>query len=709
MRLIRHVLLLLLLLAGPAARAANTSARLFLDSLEAGPGDTVMAAVELKMNPGWHTYWVNSGDSGLPTTIKWTLPEGVKAGPIQWPVPIKSVFEGENLYGYEGVATLLVPLTVSAGAKPGKVALQAAVDWLECEKLCIPGRARLSVDLVIGTEKKPSAESAAIDTARLKLPKSSTGITAKAYWLDAHATDRTLVVEWTTTNAYAEFFNYTNPDSTFRGTSLVGQSGPEIRQIRKKATLDGTAWPKEVAGLLVGGADDHNTSGYEVQLPIADAPAAAVSADGSVPAVNKDSLWLQLVFGFIGGLILNIMPCVLPVLGFKILGVVNQNRDDPRAVRIHGILYGLGVWASFLSLAGLIIALNAGGQRFIWGSQFGSPVFLVVITTVLVLVSLSLFGVFEITLSGKVMDVASQASSGGGHAGAFFNGMFATVMGVSCTAPVLGGAVGYALAQKNPLVVLLMFSAVAAGMAAPYVALSFNPGWLKLLPKPGAWMERFKVAMGFPMLGTAVWLFTIAAAMFPKKELWLGLFLVLTAAAAWVFGEFVQRGRPSGGTGKKLGWIAILALLGLGYGYALEKELNWRNPLPSNAVAGARTEGGIPWQPWSREAIAKAQAEGRPVLVDFTADWCVNCQVNKRNAIEVPEVQEKLKAINAVSLIGDFTRTPQDMADEILSHGRAGVPLVLVYPGKAGAKPEILPELFSKATMLEALGRAVSK
>ncbi len=702
MRCIRHVLVLVLLLAGASVHAANTSARLFLDSVEAGPGETVMAAVELTHKPGWHTYWVNSGDSGYATTIKWTLPEGLKAGPVQWPVPIKSVFEGEYLYGYEGVVTLLVPITVSADAKPGKVALNAAVNWLECEKLCIPGSAKLPGELVIGAARRPSPDAAAIEVAKSKLPKPSAGMEMKAFWMDGHATDRTLVVQWTTTNAFTEFFPYSNPDSTFKGASVTGQSGPGVRQIRKKATLDGTTWPREVAGVLVGGADEHNTVGYEVTLAIEEA-AKSVSPSGS-EASPGGALWLQLVFGFIGGLILNVMPCVLPVLGFKILGVVNQNRDDPRAIKIHGLLYGLGVWVSFLVLAGLIVALNSGGSRFIWGSQFGSPVFLVVITSVLVLVSLSLFGVFEITLSGKVMDVASQASSTGGHAGAFFNGMFATVMGVSCTAPVLGGAVGYALSQNSALLVFLMFSAVAFGMAAPYVALSFQPAWLKLLPKPGLWMERFKVAMGFPMLATAVWLFTIAAGMFPGKLLWLGLFLVLLACAAWVYGEFVQRGS----SGKGAAWTAILLLIGSGYWWALEKELSWRNPPSSANSAGVAKEGGIPWQPWSREAIAKAQAEGRPVLVDFTADWCVNCQVNKRNAIEVPEVQEKLKAINAVSLIGDFTRTPQDMADEILSHGRAGVPLVLVYPGKPGAKPQILPELFSKATMLEALDRAVA-
>ncbi len=725
MRFIRHVLLFVLLLAGASVHAANTSARLFLDSIEAGPGETVMAAVELKMNPGWHTYWVNSGDSGLPTSIRWTLPEGIKAGPIQWPLPIKSVFEGENLYGYEGVVTLLVPITVSAEAKPGNAALLAVVDWLECEKLCIPGRAKLSAELVIGAGRKPSPEAAAIEAAKLKLPKSSGPVNAMAFWLEDHATDRTLVVQWVTTNTFTEFFPYNNQDSTFRGASVVGQSGPGARQIRKKATLDGTTWPKEVAGVLVGGADEHDTAGYEVKLQIADAT-TGLSGPPLAPAIPLGELIIKFGLGLLGGLILNVMPCVLPVIALKILGVVNQNRSNPARVRAHGYAYAGGVIFSFIGMAGCIVGFRSVGVRLLWGSQFGSPVFLILLTALMILVALSLFGVFEVTLSGKVMDAASRVASSstefftktfsrkevqavavvpadGGIFDSFFNGVFATMMGVSCTAPVLSAAVGFALNQPAPIV-FGMFICVGLGLAGPYVILSMNPAFLKFLPRPGAWMEKFKIAMGFPMLATAVWLFTVAAGMFPGRTLWLGLSLVLLSAAAWVFGEFVQRGRPSGGTGKKLGWLTVIALVGLGYGYGLEKELNWRNPPPANAMATAR-DGGIPWQPWSREAIAKAQAEGRPVLVDFTADWCVNCQVNKRNAIEVPEVEEKLKAINAVSLIGDFTRTPADMTDEILSHGRAGVPLVLVYPGKVGAKPEILPELFSKATMLAALER----
>jgi thiol:disulfide interchange protein len=450
---------------------------------------------------------------------------------------------------------------------------------------------------------------------------------------------------------------------------------------------------------------------------------SATRSPAGAPSPAFSVFLIQLGLAFIGGLILNIMPCVLPVIALKVLGVVGQNRSDPGRVRKHGFAYGGGVVLSFLLMAGAVVGFRSVGVRLLWGSQFGSPVFLIVLTSLMVLVALSLFGVFEITLSGRVMDAATRASSAateffskvaggwgaaktdrtaadGGLADSFFNGVFATIMGVSCTAPVLSAAVGFALTQQA-IIVFLMFTSVGLGMATPYVLLCLQPAWLKILPKPGMWMEKFKVAMGFPMLATGVWLFTVAAGIFPGRGLWLGLFLVVLAAAAWVYGEFIQRSLSRRG----LAWTALIVLLGIGYGYVLEKELDWRHP-PEMAGAIRKDPDGIDWQPWNLDALAKAQARGQMVLVDFTADWCINCQVNKRNAIEVPEVQARLKKLDALGLLADYTRTPEEMSREILSHGRAGVPLVLVYPGKSGAKPEIMPELFTKGMLLEALDRA---
>ncbi len=393
----------------------------------------------------------------------------------------------------------------------------------------------------------------------------------------------------------------------------------------------------------------------------------------------------MLLYAFIGGLILNIMPCVLPVIALKILGFVGESRSDPRHVRKLGLVYALGVLVSFLALAAIVIGVKAAGHHAGWGMQFGSPVFVVCLTTLVLLVALNLFGVFEVTLGGRALDAASRLASKHGAAGAFFNGLLTTVLATSCTAPILGTALGFAF-REGETVILLIFLTVGIGLAVPYVVLSWNPALLKFLPKPGAWMERFKIAMGFPMLATTVWLFLLAAGNFDKgRTLWFGLFLVALGLAAWIWGEFVQRGTKHRGLAR-----AVSVLLAGGIG----------------TYAFCQTPDQIEWQSWNPAAVAGAQAAGRPVLVDFTADWCVNCQVNKKFAIEVPSVRAKLKSMNAVALLGDYTHFTNTITAELNRFNRAGVPLVLVYPKNPNAPPLVLPEVLTPGIVLNALDRA---
>jgi thiol:disulfide interchange protein len=387
-------------------------------------------------------------------------------------------------------------------------------------------------------------------------------------------------------------------------------------------------------------------------------------------------------------LILNIMPCVLPVIALKILGFVNEARSEPRRVRNLGLIYALGVLVSFLALAGVVIGVKAAGHRAGWGMQFGSPVFIVCLTTLVTLVALNLFGVFEVAPGGRALDAAGGLASKPGAPGAFFNGLLATTLATPCTAPFLAPALGFAFAQNAPVIVLV-FLTIGLGLAAPYVLLSWNPAWLKFLPKPGAWMQRFKIAMGFPMLATVVWLFNVASADYGERVLWLGLFLVIVALAAWIFGEFVQRGRK----GKGIASAIILLLLLGGYAFALESRLHWREMSAGTTTANsAESAGGIDWQPWSPKAVAEARAAGKPVLVDFTARWCVTCNAIIKPALENDSVSSKLKEMNAVALLADYTRTPQDMTDAIARFGGAGVPLVLVYPKNPDAAPVVLPQ-----------------
>jgi thiol:disulfide interchange protein DsbD len=411
----------------------------------------------------------------------------------------------------------------------------------------------------------------------------------------------------------------------------------------------------------------------------------------------------MLLYAFIGGLILNIMPCVLPVIALKILGFVGESRSDPRHVRKLGLVYALGVLVSFTALAAVVIGVKAAGHRAGWGMQFGSPVFVVCLTTLVMLVALNLFGVFEVALGGRALDAAGGLASKHGAPGAFFNGVLATVLATPCTAPFLSIALGFAFAQKAP-VILLMFLAVGIGLAAPYVVLSWNPAWLKFLPKPGAWMEKFKIAMGFPMLATAVWLLNLAAGSYGGRVLWLGIFLVVVAFAAWVFGEFVQHGRA----GKGVALTVVLISLAGGYAFALENQLRWRQPVAEADATGSLKESadGIDWQRWSPDAVAKARSEGRPIIVDFTADWCLTCQVNKKTSIEIPSVRAKLKSWNAVALLGNYTRFPDNITAELTRFNRAGVPLVLIYPKDPAAPPIVLPEILTPGIVLDALDRA---
>jgi thiol:disulfide interchange protein DsbD len=713
-------------LAGIAAHAAHTQARLILSADTARPGDTVLIGVDLKMEPGWHTYWKNPGAAGMATKIEWQLPPGVIAGEIQWPLPEKLPPVEVTTYGYDNEVVLLVPLKLAADLKPGPLDLKAKVSWLECKEACLPGSGNVEATLNIGNEIKNSADAAVIESWNGKVPKPLTNLVIHAWWEKPASDDtRPLIVEWTaflsnqppTLNARlvtegADFFPDASDNYEIQpATENLSTSPLDVlwRKVIKKYSGD---WPKEISGVLVI-PDGVWRGGHEIRLsvsekaPVGETISAQTSPESGtgfqpVQAGKMPALPLMLLYAFIGGLILNIMPCVLPVIALKILGFVGKSRSDPRHVRKLGLVYALGVLVSFLALAAVVIGVKAAGHHAGWGMQFGSPVFVVCLTTLVMLVALNLFGVFEVNLSGRALDAAGGLASKHGAAGAFFNGMLATMLATPCTAPFLSIALGFAFAQRAP-VILLMFLAVGVGLAAPYVVLSWNPAWLKFLPKPGAWMEKFKIAMGFPMLATAVWLFNLAAGSYGKSVLWLGVFLVLVAFAAWIFGEFVQRGR----TRKGVALVIVLILLIGGYAFALENQLNWREPITMSDTTDSLKESpdGIAWQRWSPEAVAKARSEGRPVIVDFTADWCLTCQVNKKTSIEIPSVRAKLKERNAVTLLGDYTHFPENISTELNHFNRAGVPLVLVYPKNSTIPPMVLPEILTPGIMLDALDR----
>lgn len=686
----------------------QTAVKLLLSHEVAKPGDTVTAAIELSSAPDWHTYWRNPGDAGLATTIEWELPPGITAGAIQWPVPHKMTLLDVGAYVYEGTEYLLIPLTIAADAKSGTFDLKAVLSWLECEKICVPQNGTVTNRLSIGSESKLSAAASLIDNARERLPKKVAPFPVSASWeAGTNATTRILVVEWPADHVQKpDFYPYEADGYTIETATGVQTGGSKIR-VKKAVKLgDDAKWPQTVAGLVVTDASAKKPIAYEVSLALAElqsaAPAISTIRTDTSGSNVMPSMFTVLGIAFLGGLILNIMPCVLPVIALKILSFVNQSGSEPGRARNLGLIYGLGVLVSFAVLAGFLIVVQKAGGIASWGMQFQNPVFLVVMITLVTLIALNLFGVFEITLGGKTMGTASELASKKGASGAFFNGVLATVLGTSCTAPFLAFAIGYALGQP-PLVIMLVFLMMGVGLAFPYVVLTWNPALLRLLPKPGAWMEKFKVAMGFPMLATAVWLYSVAveAHFGTAGSLWLAMYLLIIALAAWIFGAFIQRGAARRG----LATIVAGAALVFAVGFILEKELSWRNPDYTSVLATGASESGqgVNWQKWSHEALAKARAEGRPVLVDFTASWCANCQVNKKTSIEIESVAKKLKEINGVAMMGDFSRKDPVIAQELRRFQRGGVPLVLVYPTDANVGPRVLPEFLTPGIVLEAL------
>ena len=533
---------------------------------------------------------------------------------------------------------------------------------------------------------------------------------------------RSYSVQFATSDGAWDFFPEPVEGMAFEGGSPAAPNaqGPAPKEVSITGTaeLEQGAWPVSLAGLLVdvSGSPGKPTRAFRVVAKTADAsnpmagPVQATVANVPPAAATADKpLVLILAMALVGGLILNIMPCVLPVIALKILGFVRQAQESPARVRTLGLMYGSGVVSSFGLLGGVMVALSLAKQAVHQGILFQNSVFLVLMTLLVVVIALNLFGVFEVTLGSGGMGKAGELASREGAGGAFFNGVLATVLATPCSAPFLGVSIGYALRPgQSPWVTLAMYVTAGLGLALPYVVLCLQPRWLKLLPKPGNWMVQFKKFMGFPMLATAVWLFMLTANHYDKDRiLWLGWAIMVVAVAAWVFGQFIQPATRV----PRLAWASLLALLAAAYFWMLEREVDWRHPADPAAGTSTRPSGKhkLPWQPWSPEAVEKARGAGKPILVDFTADYCTTCNSNLRLAIEVPNVIQRIKDTGTLVFMADFSRNDPRIAAVLQSYQRPGVPLVLVYPANPAEPPRALPELLREGIVLEALEWAASK
>ncbi len=679
--------------AAPLVKTEHVEAELVTDKAAAQPGQPFVVGLKLRMEPQWHTYWKNPGDSGLPTRIQWVLPEGWKAAPIQWPYPQNLPVGPLMNYGYEDEVVLLSELTPPASAVAGSNPIQAKAEWLVCKDICIPekGELDLVVQVASGESKLNPRFQAHIERARNMLPVSPSG-----WKYDSSITGKTLVVrltapEGTTPPSKVTFFPEREQLVEPAAPQKVTRDGRSLRIEMKLAEPVATD-VKSVEGVAVsdgGWPGTDRRKAINVSAPVGKAIAAAAgpitmaspSSDGGIGG----STLAALVFAFIGGLLLNLMPCVFPVLGIKVMGFVEHAHGDARAMRVQGLAYTAGVIVSFLTLAGLMLALRAGGTQLGWGFQLQSPGVVALLAALFFVLGLNLSGVFE--WGAFAQSMTSNMSVRGRYADAFLSGVLATVVATPCTAPFMGAAVGFTVGQ-GPALALAVFLALGVGMALPVLLLALFPWLLKRLPKPGKWMDTFKQVLAFPLYATVAWLAWVLGAQVGNDAVFALLVgLLLIAMGAWFYGRWAHAGSR---------WqpaiAVILALLGV--------VVAWPGPAGSSPdVVKSARKGELGWETWSPELVASLVAQGKPVFVDFTAAWCVTCQVNKRVALNNIDVVKAFADRGIVSLRADWTRQDPRITAALAAMGRNAVPVYALYiPGHDA--PLLLPEVLTPALVL---------
>ena len=702
-------------------------ADLLADTAAVAPGKPFTVGLRLRMAKTWHTYWAYAGDAGLPTKITWELPPGFTAGPFQWPLPEKIESAGDIVnYGYEGEVVLLTEVTPPATLSPGEVTLKGKADWLVCADICVPGGKEVALKLPVGEAREANAETFA--KVRAQLPKAATA--SKDAWqvVRAPGADGGLRLELRGP-AGARLVDYfpLPPENVEVGHPTlepIADGQGKLGNVRLPLLSN----PQEfthVAGVFVveeGGRRFGLRDDGEVGRVIPNPPpvgASQMPTGGQVPRATTNMppagagdtpsggglgitrptpvagpLWSYLLYGLLGGLILNVMPCVLPVISLKIFSFVRQANEDPARVWRLGLAYVGGIFAWFLGFAALVVGFKAAGREVGYAFHFQNPLFLLGLSAVVFVFALSLLGVFEIVLPGA--SLAGEAPREG-LTGAFFQGVLATILASACTAPVFGTALGFAFGQPAP-VIFAMFAAVALGMGLPFLLLAARPNWLRFLPRPGVWMERVKQLTGFALLATTLWLLYVLGTLRGADGIIVAAtWLLALGFGAWLLGNFA--GPTATARARAFTW-ATLAVLALGGGALAVHGVNASQRPGATLAAGATPAGRF------SDQLQTALRDGRPVFVDFTAEWCVNCKVNERTVLNTEPVQQALRERNAHFLKADWTDGAEDITRLLRGFGRAGVPLYVVYPAGKPDAPVVLPELLTQGIVLEGLVEA---
>jgi len=688
------------------------------------PGAQFKVALRTVLDVHWHTYWRNPGDSGEPVQIDWVLPDTVGlSGDLYWPLP-DTIATGPIInYGFEGVPLFVQTFQLSEAAVPGSsVTIDANVYYLVCKDVCIPEQTSLSLSLEVGPTVVDARWDSAIKIAIAESPKAG-GLTGRI-----RRNNDALTVEFSdlpegidTDGSY--FFPFRQGVLMHSQPQTVSVTAEGLRLMTGSDYLwddflqDPDSAPKTLSGVLSFVRDGVRV-GSEVRLTVGDntvdtSPTGAGNDAGQnsgapggggagLPAVNLSgsnitgnnpaglTLWSALIGAFIGGVILNLMPCVFPVISIKALSIAKSAHGERAAIRRQAWLYTFGVIATFMALTILLLGFKAGGSQIGWGFQLQSPKVVAALAVLLFVIGLNLLGVFEI--GSRLQNTGSGLAQKPNGMGSFFTGALAVVVATPCTAPFMAGAVGYALGQPAVLTVLI-FMALALGFALPFLLIAYVPGLISRLPKPGPWMVRFREILAFPMFGAAIWLVWVLSLQSGAD----GVLFVLCAMLAFALAIWFFKQRQM--VSKVLGTAALLMALILPVSISVT-SVALTTP-SGNLDAGS--------QSWSPERIAALRAEGRTVFVDFTAAWCVTCQVNKTLVLDKTDVKQMFIDTDTVMLVADWTNKDDRIAQELARHGRSGVPLYLLYPpGQISVRPAILPQVLSKSVLQTAIAEARS-
>ena len=658
------------------------------------PGKPFTVGLLLRMAPGWHTYWKFSGDAGLPTELKWKLPPGWKIGEVQWPIPLKTIDPGDiQTYGYVDEVLLTQEVTPPPKIENSTIKLVADASWLVCEKICIPGSATLDLELPVSASSQP-ANTELFARYRRLLPQNWPGPNvATAEWGRVGSDLRLKITSATLANYPAVDFFPLPDEGTVVGHPTVESRNKNETVLRIPIESAGKNL-SSIAGVVVFSQKPNGEDRAAWQITTA-------SIASTVRPVPARGVLTFLLFGFIGGMILNLMPCVLPVISLKIFGFIQQAGQSRQKILRSGIAFTLGIFVWFIALALLLIALKTAGRDVTWGGfQFTNPYFVLVLSVIVLVFALNLFGVFEISLPQRFSRGLLSTSERKDELGSFFQGVFATVLATPCTAPFLGTALGFAFSQ-SAAIILAMFIAIAAGMSAPYLLLSAQPAWLRFLPRPGAWMLHVKQFMGFLLLATLLFLlYVLGAQRGLEGAIWASCFLLMTSVACWMKGVFVV---PTASAAKRSLVLVLMLVLMLASGiYFIGDKFHSANV----ASAGSQLRGD--WQAFTPQRLQAELEQGHTVFVDFTAAWCLTCKFNEASVLESQDVREAFQRRGIVKMKADWTNGDPVITKLLQQFGRPGVPLYVLYPGK-NEEPIVFPELLTKGMVLEKLETVAGK